>query len=177
MNLKANISKLKFRMSIYAKILINFLSLIFLISALLIGLQYYSNNKLAQNAISNDFHTASTNVVEFIETSEKSTKQTLHLLSLNPEFRLSFKEDKKNLILETFVETMKFMSNIKSIYVGYSDNKFYEVINIKNNLLTKIKCTIPKGSVWSVIEIINKKETVKFLDKDLRILSVKTSCV
>ena len=175
MNLKAKKNKPKSRISVYTKILTNFLALILLISIILIGLQYYSNNKLAQDAISNDFHTASTNVVEFIETSEKATKQTLHILSLNPEFKLVFKDDKKDLILKTFIKTMKFMSNIKSIYVGKSDNKLYEIINIKNNELDKIKCNIPKGSVWSVVEVINHKETVKFLDINLRVLSTKIS--
>ena len=55
MNLKANNKGVKSRISIYAKILSNFLALILLVSVLLIGLQYYSNNKLAQEAIGNNF--------------------------------------------------------------------------------------------------------------------------
>jgi HD-GYP domain-containing protein (c-di-GMP phosphodiesterase class II) len=171
MNLKANNKGVKSRISIYAKILSNFLALILLVSVLLIGLQYYSNNKLAQEAIGNNFTNASANVVHFIETSEKLTKQILNLVSLNPELSFAFDDEKTNLTLETFIQTMEVVPKIKGIYLGYGDNRFYEIIRVQNNNLDTKRFKVPMGAVWALIKIIHKKETIKFLDRDLKTLS------
>jgi HD-GYP domain-containing protein (c-di-GMP phosphodiesterase class II) len=62
---------------------------------------------------------------------------------------------------------------VEGIYIGYENNDFYEVINLKNNhTLTKLY-DAPKQSAFAAITIINdlKYKKIKFLDKNLNTLN------
>ncbi|NOR58387.1 MAG: amino acid ABC transporter, partial [Sulfurimonas sp.] len=162
------------RTSIRINILTNFMILILLVTALLLGLQYYSSHKLALSAVDKNFHQTSANTIDFVERSELFIKRTLNVLSLDQDITNPLQNKKQHPILNEFVNIMLTSPRVKSMYVGFEDNEFYEVLNLKNNshLIPEYKAS--KNSVWATISIIYeqniKTQYIQFLDKDLNIL-------
>ena len=156
--------------SIRAKILQSFIVLVLLISALLIGLQYYASKQLINSAVDKSFNQASDNIVNFIETAEQYTKNILNILSMNSNLHRDLKEDMLLVLTEDFIHIMLASPRMKGIYIGYKNNNFFEVINLKNNPSLLKKYDIKTQAVWAVISVIGKIKKIEFLDKKSKIL-------
>ena len=165
------------RRSIRVNILTNFIFLIIIVVALLLGLQYYYSQKLALSAIDKNFNQTSDKIVSYIARSEDFTKKIINLLSLDKDIQEHPQRGKLHPALEVFINIMKTSPNINSMYIGYTKDEFYQVINLKNNDLIGELYNAPKNSHWAVINIIGKEVEkdayVQFLNKDLNIISMR----
>ena len=159
------------RTTLRIDILRNFIVLILLVTVLLLGLQYYSSTKLATEAVNKNFRQTSNNIVKYIKHSETDTKETLEVLSLNSYFQNKLNKKICSIFLDDFVHIMLMASRIKGIYIGYKNNDFYEVINLKYNPSLIKNYNASKESQFAVITVLNKQQSIKFLDKKLKILN------
>jgi len=121
------------KITIRANILRNFIALILLITTLLLGIQYYSSDKLATEAVDRNFHQTTNNIVKYIKYSEKATEQILNILSLNPNLTHKINIKDNSLLLNNFTHILSIEPKIKGIYIGDKNDDFYEVVNIHNN--------------------------------------------
>jgi len=92
--------------SIRANILKSFVALVLLISALLIGLQYYASKQLINSAVNKNFNQASGNIVNFIESAEQYTKNILNILSMNSNLNKKLKDETHTKLIEDFTHIM-----------------------------------------------------------------------
>ena len=163
-----------FLISIRTKILISFIGLITFITVILLSVQYNFAYKLAQSAVDKNFHEVSKNIADLIVRSERITKKTLNILSMNSELSYPLDIKKSHPILDDFLYIMHISPSINGIYIGYENDEFYEVINLKNNPILLQYYNAPKDSIWVLLSIIGKekikKQYIQFLDKNLKIL-------
>ena len=165
------------RTTLRFNIVTNFILLILLVTTLLLGLQYYSSNKIASKAIDKSFKQTANNIVFFIESSENATKKTIKLLSFNDDISAKISTNATHPMLEDFVEVLSQYNTLQSIYVGYDDGSFYEVLNLEKYPEMITPYNAPKDSKWGVHKIIkntNKTESsFKFLNSKLEVLAQK----
>ena len=157
------------KVSIKINILTNFTILILVVVSLLLSLQYYSNYQLATNAVDKNFQQTSKSIISFIKRSEKKTKNLLGLLAINPELKSELTID-KHPALKYFVPILKNHPNAKSIYIGYSDDNLYQLINLDNNQQLRKKYNLTEKSTWAVVTTIKQQKQIVFLDKNLKTL-------
>ena len=155
--------------TIRIKILRNFIILLLLITTLLLSLQYYSSNQLATQAVNKNFKQTSKNIVNHIRESEQNTKDTLKILTLNPNLKKKISKDENSDLLNDLAHIMLIASRVEGIYIGYENNDFYEVINLKNNHAIMKFYDAPKESFFAVITITDnlKYKKIHFLNKNL----------
>ena len=156
----------------------NSILLILLISSLLLGLQYYSNKQLALRAVGGSFVQTSNNVFEFLEASASHTSKLLQIFSLNPDLDKKLDRKKLHPIFDDFVNLMKMEKRVKSMYLAYANDDFFEIINLRDDLLIAEKYSAPLGSKWVAITLLkqdslNPSKKIQFLDENLEILSTK----
>ena len=165
------------RTTLRFNIVTNFILLILLVTTLLLGLQYYSSNKIALEAIDKSFKQTANNIVLFIESSENATKKTIKLLSFNDDISAKIDINATHPMLEDFIEVLSQYKTLQSIYVGYDDGSFYEVLNLEKYPEMITTYNVPKDSKWGVHKIIknaNKTESsFKFLNSKLEVLLKK----
>lgn len=81
----------------------------------------------------------------------------------------------KNKYLEIFSQILKNNQNLYSVYIGFNDNRFYEIINLKNNKELHEYYNVKKEATWLLVEINkNKEETLSFYTNKLTLISSKT---
>jgi len=156
--------------SIRANILKSFVALVLLISALLIGLQYYASKQLINSAVNKNFNQASGNIVNFIESAEQYTKNILNILSMNSNLNKKLKDETHTKLIEDFTHIMIASPKMKGIYIGYKNNDFFEVINLKNNPSFLDEYHVKQKTKWAVVTIVDNIKKIEFLDKELKIL-------
>jgi len=160
------------RISIRINILTNFLLLISITVALLLGLQYYYANQLAVNAVTKTFKQVASNVITFTNNSENYTKRTLSLLSINSEVYAQLHLKEKHPILNDFVQVMHKSPNINAMYVAHPNGDFYEVFNLKNMPQLRQEYHLDDNtSQWAVFKTTHKNSTytsnICFLSQNL----------
>ncbi|EHP29852.1 metal dependent phosphohydrolase [Sulfurimonas gotlandica GD1] len=73
---------------------------------------------------------------------------------------------------------MNNAKNMNSIYLGFANDEYYQVINLKDNELLKKLHNSPKDSHWAVVSAIgegdSRVKSAEFLDKNLNILSTRS---
>ncbi len=166
------------RITLRFNIVTNFILLILLVTTLLLGLQYYSSYKIASQAIDKTFKQVSNNTTKFMERSESFVKRTLSLISLNSDLSNNLLTANTHPILDDFVQALNNHKASTSIYIGYNNGDFYELVKLKKRSDFTTLYNPPKKSEWAILKIINKNNTrhstVKFLDKNLDIIFTKS---
>ena len=165
------------RISLRFNIVINFILLILLVTALLLGLQYYSSHKIALSAIDKSFKQTANNIVLFVKASENSTKKRLRLLSFNDDVSSNISINAAHPMLDDFTEVLSQSKALQSIYIGHKNGDFYELLNLHKypDMIKTHKA--PQNSRWAVYTIThdtNKTETnLQFLNSNLELLLSK----
>ena len=165
------------RISLRFNIVTNFILLILLVTTLLLGLQYYSSHKIASQAIDKTFRQVSNNTTKFIERSESFVKRTISLMALNSDLSNNLLTADTHPILDDFTQVLNNHKASTSIYIGYSNGDFYELIMLKKRPDFVTLHNPPQKSRWAVLKIINRENTrystLKFLDENLDVILTK----
>ena len=165
------------RMSLRFNIVTNFILLILLVTTLLLGLQYYSSNKIASQAIDKTFKQISINTIKFIERSESFIQKTLSLLALNDDISDMLLTNATHPMLDDFTQALSNHKASASIYIGYENGDFYELLKLKKRPDFITLHNVPKESEWAVLKVINvgeeKNSTIKFLNAQLDVIFTK----
>ena len=155
--------------SIQKYVLINFILLLLIVSSLLLSLQYYSNKQLALEAVDKNFHQTASSLSLLLKSNIKSTENIINMLSLNRELLHPIDGKSIHPILDDFVHIMKTRKKIKSIYIAYKNDDFFEVFNVDNNPFFGKKYSLPVVTKW----VIKQQQNIQFLDKNLHLLITK----
>ncbi len=166
------------RTTLRFNIVANFILLILLVTTLLLGLQYYSSNKIATQAIDKTFKQVSNNTTKFIERSESFVKKTLSLLSLNNDISDNLLTTEIHPMLDDFAKALSNHKASANIYIGYENGDFYELLKLKKNPGFIAFHDAPKESKWAVLKVLHingkKNSNLKFLNENLEVIFTKT---
>ena len=161
--------------SIRFHILTNFLVVIGLISAFLLGLQYYFSQDLAALATEKSFTQTAKKITEHIQTGDKNVKSKLYLTELYPDLLHKVTNPKHKDTVKRFSLNMKHAPNIYAMYIGYSNGDLLQVINMKSSSILHEHFKASIKTQWVVVKVYGKKDAkvrmYEYLDKDLNLLS------
>ena len=121
------------RITLRFNIVTNFILIILLVTTLLLGLQYYSSNQIAQKAIDKTFKQVTNNTTMFIARTEAFLQKTLGILSLNNDISDALDINQTHPMLDDLAEALKNHKFAKGIYIGYQNGDFYEVLKLKKH--------------------------------------------
>ncbi|WP_198305979.1 sensor domain-containing diguanylate cyclase [Arcobacter vandammei] len=148
------------------------LSLFFIISLILIsivGIQlFYFSEKTSLESIDLKLHGLTQNISTAIQNDENSNFDTINMLSLMND---------KTPHLELYVNVLKSHPYIYSIYSGYEDNSFFQVINLNSHKNLRAFYNANENDRWLKIEMKPNNKGIRdiiLLDKDLNINSQTT---
>jgi len=166
------------RTTLRFNIVSNFILIILLVTTLLLGLQYYSSNQIAQKAIDQTFKQVTNNTTMFIARTEAFLQKSLGVLSLNNDILDSLDLKQTHPMLDDLAEALKNHKFAKGIYIGYQNGDFYEILKLKNHPDMVRQHKPPKNSQWAVLSIKNlqgkNRARLEFLDSKLDVLLSKT---
>jgi HD-GYP domain-containing protein (c-di-GMP phosphodiesterase class II) len=119
----------------------------------LIGVQYYFNKKMAQEAINESFHTASHKIVQYLKSQDTLSKEILNQTEVHSMAGLHAPTLFSEKLFQHFVHTMKRHNEMYAVYIGYENGDLFEVVNMKagQRLYTHYKA--PTDTRWTVIWI------------------------
>lgn len=153
-------------------ILLNFISITVIGFILVMSVQYYYGNKLALSATENLFRNISRLVAQRIITLDKRVITIIDYLDELDGLSVKPVIGEEHPARHFFVNIINNKENIYSVYLGYDDGSFYEVINMGLNDHIKSYFDAPDSSRWAVIKIIGGTDDkyVDFLDENLNII-------
>ncbi len=168
--------------SIRINILSNFLFLLGLIAAVLLGLQYYFSQQLAMSAAHKSFTQSAASLTRHIQSRNELINTILEMAELYPDLDLS-PEDPRNLeTIKRFTHIMRDSSSVYAMYIGHKNSEFLEVINMKLSDDLYKHFNAPANTRWLIEKVYgNTDDTAKerlkhleFYDKDLILLASRT---
>ena len=166
------------RTTLRFNIVTNFILIILLVTTLLLGLQYYSSNQIAQKAIDKTFKQVTNNTAMFIARTEAFLKKTLSIIALNNDISDSLDINQTHPMLDDLAESLKNHESAKGIYIGYQNGDFYEVLKLKKHPNMIKLHTPPQNSQWAALSIKkpcnNDEATLEFLNSKLEVVLSKT---
>lgn len=151
--------------SIRLNIFINFIVLTLITTTLLLGLQFYFSLQLAHSAATKTFNNIASNVISFTKSAEDNVKDTINLLSINPEIYDVIHPGFKHGMFDEFVQYFNNAPNAQALYIGHPNGDFYKLVNLYNapNLMASQKA--PLKSKWAVVTYSNRNgASIEFLD-------------
>ena len=164
--------------TIRINILTNFLIVIILIAASLLGFQYYFSEHLAMSAAHKIFTQTAQKITQHIKARDTLTKNMLYLTELYPDLTLAPTDQRHSDTIKRFAINMQRSANIYAMYIGHPNGNFFEVINMNNSQNLHKHFKAPENTRWTIVKIFSAPEgRVKqydHLDKDLNILSSRS---
>lgn len=161
--------------SIRINILTNFLLIVFIVAASLLGLQYYFSHKLAMSAAQKNFSQAAHKITQYIQSMDQMSKSRLYYSELYPHLSLHPNDERHHETIKRFTHNMQKSPNLYAMYIGYANGDFLEVINMKlsTDLYSHFKA--PENTRWTIIRIFDtpsqRQKHFEYYDKHLTLIS------
>jgi len=153
-------------------------AMIFIAVSIVLTLQYFSSQKLALNATKKSIEQISKHLTQKLINIDAKGDDFLSLMELNKSFKELPKTQINQTMLMYFTELMKNKPLIYAIYIGFKNDAFYEIINLKSSKNVHKKFASNKDERWLIKKILytNTKRVAidEFLDKNFKILNSKT---
>ena len=161
--------------SIRINILTNFLMVIGLVAASLLGMQYYFSQQLAISAAHKSFTQTAGKITQYIQSRDILTKNMLYLTELYSDLSLSPVDARHINTIRRFTLNMQRSSNIHAMYIGHPNGDLFEVVNMKISSHLHKHFKAPENTRWTVIKVTDSPEgrirQLEHLDSDLHIIS------
>ena len=166
------------RMKIRTNILLHFFIVIITFAAVLIGMQYYFNVKMAKEAIDRSFHETAHQVALQLNEKDTLSKEILYQLESYPDIAMASFKKLRMPVIRHFIHTLERYDRMYAIYLGYPNGDFFEVVNMQIDPSLYIHYSAPKATRWMLIKIYNPSNRKRirefiYLDKVLNILGSK----
>lgn len=159
-------------------ILFNFIIITLIGFILVMSIQYYYSNRLALSATENLFRNISRLVAQRIVTLDQRVLTIIDYLDGLSDVPVKPVIGEEHPARLFFSNIIRNKENIYSVYVGYDDGSFYEVVNMNLNDYIKSSFGAPDNSRWAVVKIIGgtNDKYVDFIDDNYNMIhSVKSS--
>jgi len=154
-------------------ILLNFFMITAVGVTLIFSVQFYFSNKMAISAAESLFDKLSSDVNRELVTFDKDISNIIGYLEEFEDINQKPIYGKQHPARNLFGKVIKNMSRIYSVYAGYDDGSFYEVINLELNNTIKSVFGAPAEARWALITIIGgtKEMYTEFCDTDFNIIT------
>ena len=158
------------KISLRTSILANLVVLTLVVSLSIVAMQYNSSIYLAEQAIDKSFKLTTDKTVSFILQAERTTKKILAILAKNDDITNGSVNVHK--MFDDFSSILVKSKNLRSFYVGFANDDFYEVVNILNHQDIIREFNAPKNSRWAILRVIQKQNIseIEFLDANFQLL-------
>ncbi|MGB5792798.1 MAG: hypothetical protein WBG68_08090, partial [Poseidonibacter sp.] len=137
-------------------------------------IQYYSSKDLAYSSTVKLIDETSEKMQENVEKFDEISHDIISLLELSKDIDTYPTISQEADIINKFTTVIKNKNFIYSLYIGYDDDNFYEIINLNLDEKLKRKYDVNKDERWLLVKIFkenNKRiKEDSFLDKDLKVL-------
>ena len=159
-------------------ILIVFFLLIGLTASISLGIQYYFFKNLAHTSTVQLVNQTSEKMQEKIQRFDEISNDILCLLELSENIDTYPSEKEQSIIINKFTTVLMAKKFIYALYIGYSNNNFYEIINLNLDKKLREKYKASEKERWLVVKIFEKDgKKIKeedFLDSKLQFIRRNT---
>lgn len=140
----------------------------FLTAALAIGLQYYFGHAMAREAATDLYATAASGIAKELKSVARTNATVIDLLDNNP---ILLDPERAPEHLEIFTSILEKNPLYYGIYLGTSDNTFYEVINLDTSEHARKNLRALPTDRWLIVTVRPGEDGARrhfsYLDKDL----------
>ncbi|OEU61592.1 MAG: amino acid ABC transporter [Desulfobacterales bacterium S5133MH16] len=143
------------KITIRTNILTNFMIVVGLVAASLLGLQYYFSQKMALDATHKTFKKIAEKITLHIQAGDRLSKAMLYHTELYPGIADTISEKLPLETISRYAHNMQLNNNIYAIYVGHANGNFFEVVNMHSSTELHKVFKAPKNTRWMVIKIYN----------------------
>ena len=143
------------KITIRTNILTNFMIVVGLVAASLLGLQYYFSQKMALDATHKTFKQIAEKITLHIQAGDRLSKAMLYHTELYPGIADTISEKLPLETISRYAHNMQLNNNIYAIYVGNANGNFFEVVNMHSSTELHKVFKAPKNTRWMVIKIYN----------------------
>ena len=143
------------KITIRTNILTNFMIVVGLVAASLLGLQYYFSQKMALDATHKSFKKIAEKITLHIQAGDRLAKAMLYHTELYPGIADTISEKLPLETISRYAHNMQLNNNIYAIYVGHANGNFFEVVNMHSSTELHKVFKAPKNTRWMVIKIYN----------------------
>jgi len=164
--------------SIRVNILTNFMLVIGLIAASLLGLQYYFSQQLAMSATHKSFVQTAQQVTQHIQAGDAVSKNMIYLTELYPGLSLAPTDSRLRDTIKRFAINMQRSVNIYAMYIGHPNGDFFEVVNMDSSAVLHAHFKAPPKTRWTIIKIFDSPQgrvrQFDYLDDALSLISTRS---
>ena len=164
--------------SIRVNILTNFMLVIGLIAASLLGLQYYFSQQLAMSATHKNFVQTAQQVTQHIQAGDAVSKNMIYLTELYPGLSLAPTDSRLRDTIKRFAINMQRSVNIYAMYIGHPNGDFFEVVNMDSSAVLHAHFKAPPKTRWTIIKIFDSPQgrvrQFDYLDDALSLISTRS---
>ncbi len=162
-------------------ILIVFFLLIGLTASISLGIQYYFFKDIAHTSTIEIINQTSEKMQDNVERFDEVSHDIISLLELSKGIDVYPPKKEQADIINKFTTAIMTKGFIYSLYIGYIDDSFYEIINLNIDEKLRKKYNASENERWLIVKIFEKDgKRIKeedFLDTDLKLLRRNTKNV
>lgn len=158
------------RITIRTNILTNFLFVVAVVAASLIGVQYYFARQLALEATEKNFHQIAGRVVSTFQERDKLAKETLSLMEAYAELKAPHTPEERQQLVQRLSIPMQRNAGIYAVYTGYGNGDLFEVANLESSPKLVSFYAVPDKTRWVCIEVTEGVRKFRFYDANYNLL-------
>jgi len=162
---------INFPLRIKPTVTVLFFSIGIFLTVSILGLQYYFGKRQAINSASSMFKNLATVIDEKIFSFDKNGENLANIVLESESSKVLPKDKVRHPLLGLFTTILNNENYYYSIYTGYDNGDFFEVINLDINPILREKYHTNSDEKWLVVKIFKKDgkrvRVEEFLDRDL----------
>jgi len=121
------------QITIRTNILSNFVFVVIVVSAGLLGLQYYFARQIAIEGTDKTLHRLADKVTAWVQGRDTLAKETLSLIAEYPNIAKPAAPEGQTERIKRLTTPMRRNNNIYAVYTGYGNGELFEVINLESS--------------------------------------------
>jgi len=149
-----------------------------LVVTTLLSIQYYFSYQMVLNFATKRFEYLAKQSSLIVKERDLKAKEIVSILAHSSIVNDANSFSKEKELLKLFITPIKHNNKIFSLYIGYPNSNYFEVVNVKHSPAVAKMFNAPKGARWIVVKVIRKNQTDKiakrvshFYDEDLNYIS------
>lgn len=144
--------KVTFRITIISLYLI----LSFIMMAIVFLSMAYFDHVLTKTDIAKEFYSMETNARKALSNIDKANSSILEIFSVYSDTGKDFHEADKNNLLKLFHKLLKNNPKLSSVYIGYENGDFYELLNLDTNKSLPGRYGASADDKWVIVSIFTE---------------------
>jgi len=160
------------KITIRTNILTNILLVVMIVSAGLLGVQYYFAKRMAYEATVKAFHQLSDKVAADVQARDRLARETLYLMERYRGITLPPTHNRQAELARLLATPMHKNNRIYAVYMGYGNGDLFEVVNLDSDADLRPYYRVPASGRWMVIKVLGhggkRVRHFDFFDRNFR---------